>query len=68
MPKEPKALAGLSLERGIRLRWALRDIQAQRTKVTPVSPDDLQTLIVLGLVEIRNELPVVTAEGLRALE
>jgi hypothetical protein len=40
----PGPLAGLSLERAIRLRWALRDIKAQRAKMSPVSPDDLQTL------------------------
>lgn len=40
------------MERAIRVRWALRDIKAKRTKVTPVSPDDLQTLIELGVVAI----------------
>ena len=68
MPQEPKPFAGLTLESEIRLRWALRDIKAKRTKVTPVSPDDLQKLIELGLVEMRDELPVLTVDGQRALD
>jgi hypothetical protein len=68
MTQEPKAFAGLSLERAIRLRWALRDIKAKRTKVAPVSPDDLQTLIELDLIEMRDELPVLTLDGHRAID
>jgi hypothetical protein len=68
MTQQPDALAGLSLERAIHLRWALRDIKAKRTKVAPVSPDDLQNLVELRLIEMRNELPVLTVEGLRVLE
>jgi hypothetical protein len=68
MTQAPDPLAGLSLERAIRLRWALRDIKAKRTKTLPVSPDDLQTLIELRLVEMRDGLPVVTVEGHRALD
>jgi hypothetical protein len=34
-------LDGLSLDTAIRLRWALRDIQAKRTKLTPISQNDL---------------------------
>ena len=61
------ALAGLDLDTAIRLRWALRDIKATRTKFSPVSPDDLTTLIELGLVEIRDDVPALTPEGDRAL-
>src|SRR6267143_2364946 len=43
----------------IRLRWALRDIKAKRTKLTPVNPSDLKTLIEMGLIEMRDD-------GLRA--
>jgi hypothetical protein len=46
----------------------LRDIKAKRTKLSPVSPDDLQTLIEMGLVEIRDEVPLLTNEGERALD
>jgi hypothetical protein len=41
----PSPLAGLDLDTAIRLRWALRDIKAKRTKLTPVSPSDLKTLL-----------------------
>jgi hypothetical protein len=68
MTQEPGPLAGLSLERAIRLRWALRDIKAKRTKVAPVSPDDLQALIELDLIEMRDELPVLTLDGHRAID
>jgi hypothetical protein len=60
-------LAGLSLDTAIRLRWALRDIKAKRTKLSPVSPDDLQTLIGMGLIEMRDEAPLVTNEGEQVL-
>jgi hypothetical protein len=61
-------LDGLNLDIAIRLRWVLRDIKAKRTKLSPVSPDDLQTLIGMGLVEMRDEAPLVTNEGERALD
>ena len=59
---------GLDLDTAIRLRWALRDIKAKRTKLTPVNPDDLKTLIEMGLVEMRDDVPVLTNEGHRALD
>ena len=46
----------LSLDTAIHLRWVLRDIKAKRTKLSPVSPDDLQTLGEMGLVEMRDEV------------
>src|SRR3984893_1047732 len=61
-------LAGLDLEKAIHLRWVLRDIKGKRTKLSPVSLDDLQTLIEMGLVEIRDEVPLLTNEGERALD
>jgi hypothetical protein len=61
-------LAGLGVERAIHLRWVLRDIKGKRTKLSPVSPDELQTLIEMGLVEIRDEVPLLTNEGERALD
>jgi hypothetical protein len=60
-------LAGLSLERAIHLRWVLRDIKAKRTRLSPVSPDDLETLIEMGLVEMEDDVPKLTGEGYRAL-
>ena len=60
--------AGLDLDTAIRLRWALRDIKAKRTKLTPVSPGDLKTLIEMGLVEMRDDAPLLTNEGYQALD
>jgi hypothetical protein len=69
MPDQPRSvLDGLNLDTAIRLRWALRDIKAKRTKFTPVSEDDLMALIELGLIEMRDEEPMLTDEGHRALD
>ena len=63
-----RPLANFELERAIALRWALRDILGNRLKLSPVRDDDLRTLIDLGFVEMRDEVPVVTPAGLAALE
>ena len=63
-----RPLANFDLEKAIALRWALRDILAKRLKLTPLNEDDMQTLIELGFVEMRNGSPVVTPSGLAALE
>ena len=69
MPEQPHSgLAGLNLDTAIRLRWALRDIKGKRTKLSPVSPDDLTALIELGLVEMRDGAPILTNVGDRALD
>src|SRR6476619_349949 len=61
-------LAGLDLDTAIRLRWAMRDIRAKRTKLSPVSEDDLATLIDLSFVEMREEIPRLTDLGVLALD
>jgi hypothetical protein len=61
-------LAGLSLDAAIHLRWVLRDIKGKRTEFMRVSPDDLGTLKKMGLIEMRDEVPVLTNEGERALD
>jgi hypothetical protein len=63
-----RPLANFNLERAIALRWALRDIVARRTRLSPLKEDDLQTLLELGLAEMRDDQPVVTEAGLAALE
>jgi hypothetical protein len=63
-----RPLANFDLEKAIALRWALRDIVAKRLKLAPLKQDDLQTLIELGFVEMRDDVPVVTQSGLAALE
>ena len=62
------ALGSLDLDTAIRLRWALRDIKAKRTKLAPVSPSELKTLIEMGLVEMRDDAPMLTNEGHQALD
>ena len=57
-----------SAEEKIRLRWALRNIKAKRTKLTRASPSDLKTLLEIGLVEIRDDAPVLTNEGHQVLD
>ena len=61
-------LSSLDLDTAIRLRWTLRDIKAKRTKLTPVNPNDLKTLIEMGLVEMRDDAPVLTNEAHQALD
>ena len=59
--------AEFALERAIDLRWTLRDIQARRLKMSPVSDEDLQVLTELGLIELRDEGPVLTEAGAAVL-
>ena len=59
--------AQFSLEKTIDLRWTLRDIQARRLKMSPVSDEDLTTLTSLGLVEVRDEELVLTQDGIAVL-
>jgi hypothetical protein len=63
-----RPLAKFELEKAIALRWTLRDIIAQRLKLTPPQPDHLQTLLELGYVEMQGDTPVVTQSGLAALD
>jgi hypothetical protein len=59
--------AELGLERAVGLRWTLRDIQARRLKMSPVSDEDLRVLSELGLIEVREEGPVLTQAGSAAV-
>ena len=59
--------AEFSLERAIGLRWTLRDIQARRLKMSPVSDQDLHALTELGLIEVRDGGPVLTSAGTAVL-
>ena len=61
-------LAGLDLDTGIRLRWAMRDIRGKRTKMSPVSENDLAALMDFGFVEMREGLPRLTGLGVLALD
>jgi hypothetical protein len=69
MTEQPRSvLDGINLDTAIRLRWALRDIKAGRTKLSPVSQNDLMALIELGLIEMRDDVPQLTNEGHRAID
>jgi hypothetical protein len=59
--------AGLDLQQAIDLRWTLRDIKAERWILCPIDPAHLQQLIAMGLVEMRNDDPVLTNSGLDAI-
>jgi hypothetical protein len=61
-------LARLNLDTAIHLPWVLRDVKAKRTKFMPISPNDLRTLSEMGLIEMRDYIPVLTNEGERALD
>lgn len=49
------------------MRWTLRDIQAGRLKLSPVSDEDLGVLIELGLVELHDDQPELTEAGAAVL-
>lgn len=68
MTDSPTPFVHLGLERAIALRWALRDIKAKRLKLSPVSPGDLNILTELGLVEMRDDVPVLTNAGHAVLD
>lgn len=67
-PLQAKSLlAELDLDSAIRLRWVMRDIRANRMGMSPASENDLAALVELGLVEMREKLPSLTALGVREL-
>jgi len=68
MSDNQSPFADLGLERAIALRWALRDIKARRLKLSPVSASDLATLTELGLIEMRDDVPVLTQAGHDAVD
>ncbi|MEH2468981.1 hypothetical protein V1281_001763 [Nitrobacteraceae bacterium AZCC 2161] len=52
----------------IDLRWTLRDIKASRLTLTPPDPEHVRELIDRGLVELRDDIPVITEAGLDELD
>jgi hypothetical protein len=59
--------AEFGLDRAIALRWTLRDIQARRLKMSPVSNEDLRVLTDLGMIDVHDEGPVLTQAGTAVL-
>ena len=68
MTDDKMPLSDLGLERAIALRWVLRDIKAKRLKLSPVSTIDLNILTELGLIEMRDDVPVLTNAGHAAID
>jgi hypothetical protein len=68
MTDNPTPFADFRLERAIALQWVLRDIKAKRLKLSPVSDLDRQTLTDLRLIEMRDDVPVLTQAGHAALD
>ena len=60
MTEEADPLAQFGLD-AIDLRWTLKDIDAKRKWI--INQDHLAKLIELGLVEMREGVPYVTAAG-----
>ena len=67
MTDETDPLHDLDVQQAIDLRWTLRDIRAKRWKLCPINPSHLEKLISMGLVEMRNDVPVLTNPGLDAI-
>jgi hypothetical protein len=63
-----KGLASLGLDNSIRLRWVLRDIKSNRLKLSPPSAEDIQTLVAMGYVEMRDETPTITSSGVTEMD
>jgi hypothetical protein len=53
--------------RAIDLRWVLRDIRGNRLKWSPINQHDLQILTKMGLVEMRDDAPVLTNAGVSVI-
>jgi hypothetical protein len=64
MNQPAKDLKSLGLDKAIRLRWALRDINSNRTDWLPVSPKDLHILASMRLIETIDGKPVITVAGM----
>jgi hypothetical protein len=60
-------LHDLDVQEAIDLRWTLRDIRAKRWKLSPINPAHLEKLKSMGLVEMRNDDPVLTNAGIDAV-
>ncbi len=67
MTDESDPFHEFDLQQAIDLRWTLRDIKAKRWKLSPINPSHLEKLQDMGLVEMRNDEPVLTNAGLDAI-
>jgi hypothetical protein len=60
--------AAFELVKAIQLRWNLRDIAANRLKLSPIADGDLRLLIEPGLVEMQDDGSALTPAGTAALD
>ena len=67
MPDENDPFHDFGVQEAIDLRWALRDIRAKRWKLTPIDSSHLEKLKSMGLVEMRDDEPVLTNAGIDAI-
>jgi hypothetical protein len=67
MTDENDPFHGLDVQEAIDLRWTLRDIRAKRWKLFPIDPSHLENLKSMGLVEIRDDDPVLTNAGINTI-
>ncbi|MGM4902056.1 hypothetical protein AB8B21_22110 [Tardiphaga sp. 866_E4_N2_1] len=51
----------------IELDWTLRDIYANRLKMSPITEDQLSELLDMGLVEVVNDQVKLTEAGYRKI-
>jgi Mn-dependent DtxR family transcriptional regulator len=51
----------------IELGWTLRDIYANRLKLSPITEDQLGELLQMGLVEVLNDQIKLTEAGYRKI-
>jgi hypothetical protein len=54
-------------DRAVALRWVLRDIRSNRLNWSSVTQYDLQILTIMGLVEMRDDAPVLTNAGVSVI-
>jgi hypothetical protein len=52
----------------IDLRWTLRDIRSNRQRLLPPIPEHVRELVDRGLVELRDDIPVITQAGVDELD
>lgn len=60
-------LEDLPSDEAIHLRWSLRDIRARRWKMSPIKAAHMEKLLDMGLIEMRDRIPVLTDAGLSAI-
>ena len=65
---KPDIPAPVDRDRMISLRWVLRDIRSKRLKWWPIHQHDLQSLIEMEFVEMRDGTAVLTDKGERAID